>query len=108
MSLFQDSRAESLVDFVDRLIESLTIDPVPNGTSPVDRLVCEARLYERIATINTVQRSIRRYQRRRGISGLSWNHLQFCGYAVDAPYLHDGLSPTRNDVRQLNLSKDDI
>ena len=111
---FQDPRGESISKLSRHLTDSL-------DDSELEQHLCyggilhpmEARLRLEIMrvktkTANHYRKSIRRHQRRRGVSGLVWETIEYCGYSVQIPTIDHQLSATKQDVKIVRGQKGKI
>ena len=103
--MFQDPRAEAY----EKLCLSLS-DRVSVGSDLMQHLLhgqvmhpSEAAMRIEVLAAKAQQnavcaRSIRRHQKKLGISSLEWRELSYCGYSVRVPQINDSLNPTKQDV----------
>lgn len=106
-----DSRAEGLIDLLDHQSSRLYSEhPLryPNPNHQIEAQLNFDLFMTRAREMQVRLKSIRRYQRRRNISGIVWRDLSYCGYSVRIPTINEELSATRSDARTLSQHKGEI
>lgn len=113
--MFQDPRAEKYenlqldsikrVPVGDDLMRHLTYGGVMHPSEAIARIEVMRVMGEQNAIYG---KSIRRHQKRLGISSLNWKEISYCGYSCQVPTISEFLSPTKQDVRVIRENTGEI
>lgn len=103
---YQDDRAEKLANLVYHLSddihdEGLAHHMVHGGLPVPEAMIRLEIMLHKSSIANHHRKAVRRWQRHQNISGIVWNHVEYCGYSVEIPTIDDCLDATKIDRKIL-------